>query len=61
MRMQTVKYVLVKTTVDHDEKTNPDDVLTRAELVSDINGGFIMVSEVVDVMTEADLKEEVES
>jgi hypothetical protein len=59
--MQTVKYALVKVVVDHDEKTDPDEVVLRGELVSDIKGGYIEKSTIVDVMTEEDLKDEEES
>lgn len=49
--MKTVRYVVVKTVIDHDDDVDPKEVLVRAELVADEGCGFVVSSEVVDVMT----------
>ena len=49
--MKTVRYVVVKVVIDHDDDCNPSEVLGRATLVADEEVGFVESSEVVDVLT----------
>ncbi len=55
MRKQSVRYVVVKTLVDHDESVDATKVCEKAELIADQNGGHIKSSEIVDVLEEKDI------
>jgi len=57
MSKRTIKYVVVHVVVEHDDDVDAVEVCERAELISDIDGGQIAESKVVDVMDPADVEQ----